>query len=164
MTEPTTNDDGTTANTPPTTTHQPQLLPLLLRATAHRVGTYERTTDNDAPPAPSLTSNCSWGGSRVERRWRRQGERGVERGAMRMATGPQQPIRGKTKTRGTTTTVTNVPSATPPLPQNEGHGEARNARNHQDKSPMPRHPPHRTDHPTTTTDPAPTPSAVSHCS
>jgi hypothetical protein len=60
------NDDGTTANAPPTTTRQPQLLPLPLRATARRVGTYERTTDNDTLPAPSLTSNCSWGGSRVE--------------------------------------------------------------------------------------------------
>ena len=25
-----------------------------------------RPTPNDAPPAPSLTSHCSWGGSRVE--------------------------------------------------------------------------------------------------
>jgi hypothetical protein len=46
----------------------------------------DRLPPNDAQPAPSLTSHCSWGGSRVERQRRRtssssnnEGRRGVRR-------------------------------------------------------------------------------------
>jgi hypothetical protein len=59
-------DEGT-ANT--------STLPPLLRALARRVvrvllavSPHLHHTTDDTPPAPSLTSNCSWGGSWVERR------------------------------------------------------------------------------------------------